>query len=120
MDTSILPTLRLDSTESLLAIVERLNAFQPDILVAYAETAYALALKQLGHDLHISPRGPFRHPLLFRFCPHVRGGAAALERQEQEPTREDDAENRTDTEVALEPCARAAVAAVLELHDGLG
>lgn len=65
VDTSILPTLRLDSTDSLQEIVERLSAFQPDILVAYAETANALALKQLAGELRISPRMVFASSEVF-------------------------------------------------------
>ena len=65
VDTSILPTLRLDSTEPLHVIVERLNAFQPDILVAYAETASALALRQLAGALRISPRMVFASSEVF-------------------------------------------------------
>ena len=65
VDTSILPTLRLDSTEPLHVIVERLNAFQPDILVAYAETANALALKQIRKALRISPRMVFASSEVF-------------------------------------------------------
>ncbi len=76
VDTSILPTLRLDSTESLHVIVERLNVFQPDILVAYAETANALALKQLSHDLHISPRMVFASSEVFTASARKRITAA--------------------------------------------
>jgi len=65
VDTPILPTLRLDSTEPLHVIVERLNAFQPDILVAYAETANALALRQLAGELRISPRMVFASSEVF-------------------------------------------------------
>ena len=65
VDTPILPTLRLDSTDPLQVTVERLNAFQPDVLVAYAETANALALQQLAGDLHISPRMVFASSEVF-------------------------------------------------------
>ena len=65
VDSSILPTLRLESTEPLHVIAERLNAFQPDILVAYAETANALALQQLAGALRISPRMVFASSEVF-------------------------------------------------------
>jgi phenylacetate-coenzyme A ligase PaaK-like adenylate-forming protein len=65
VDTPILPTLRLDSTEPLHVIVERLNVFQPDILVAYAETAKALAIRQLVGELRISPRMVFASSEVF-------------------------------------------------------
>lgn len=65
VDTPVLPTLRLDSTDSLQWTVERLNAFQPDILVAYAETANALALQQLAGELRISPRLVFASSEVF-------------------------------------------------------
>lgn len=65
VDTALLPTLRLDSTEPLHEIVERLNDFQPDILVAYAETANALALRQLAGDLRIAPRMVFASSEVF-------------------------------------------------------
>ncbi len=65
VDTAILPTLRLDSTESLHVLVERLNVFQPDILVAYAETANALALRQMAGELRIAPRMVFASSEVF-------------------------------------------------------
>ena len=65
VDTSILPTIRLDSTEPLHTIVERLNEFQPDMLVAYAETANALALRQLAGELRISPTMVFASSEVF-------------------------------------------------------
>lgn len=65
VDTAILPTLRLDSTEPLHVIVEQLNAFQPGILVAYAETASALALRQLAGELRISPQMVFASSEVF-------------------------------------------------------
>lgn len=65
VDTPILPTLRLDSTEPLHVIVEELNAFQPDILIAYAETAHALALRQLTGALQISPQMVFASSEIF-------------------------------------------------------
>ena len=49
------PTLRLDSGDLLESIVERLNAFQPKVLVAYASMAHLLAEEQLVGHLRISP-----------------------------------------------------------------
>jgi phenylacetate-CoA ligase len=49
------PTLRLDSGNPLESIVERLNAFQPRVLVAYASMAHLLAEEQLVGRLRISP-----------------------------------------------------------------
>ncbi|MEO7991329.1 MAG: hypothetical protein ABI663_17390 [Chryseolinea sp.] len=59
VDTSILPTLRLDSTTPLRSIVDKLNTFLPDILVSYAETAKVLAKEQLNGELKISPKMVF-------------------------------------------------------------
>lgn len=59
VDTSILPTIRLDSTTQLRSIVEKLNFFLPDVLVSYAETAKALAKEQLNGQLKISPKMVF-------------------------------------------------------------
>jgi len=55
-DTPVLPTLRLDSTEPMHRIVDQLNAFQPEILIAYAETIHALALRQMSGQLAIQPQ----------------------------------------------------------------
>jgi putative adenylate-forming enzyme len=49
------PTLRIDSGDPLESIVERLNSFQPKVLVAYASMAYLLAEEQLAGRLRISP-----------------------------------------------------------------
>lgn len=59
VDSPLLPTLRLDSTDPLSAIVGRLNAYRPQILVAYAETAKVLAQRQVERDLRIAPRMVF-------------------------------------------------------------
>lgn len=50
-----MPTLRLDATEPLERIVEQLNAFQPEMLVAYASMARLLAEEQLAGRLRIAP-----------------------------------------------------------------
>jgi len=50
------PTLRLDAASPTAAIVERLNAWQPETLVAYASTADLLAKEQIAGRLHINPR----------------------------------------------------------------
>ena len=65
VNTPILSTLRLDSTEPLHAIVDQLNAFRPDMLIAYAETIHALALRQLAGTLRISPRMIFASSEVF-------------------------------------------------------
>src|SRR5918994_629046 len=49
------PTLRIDSGDPLESIVERLNGFQPKVLVAYASMAHLLAEEQLASRLRISP-----------------------------------------------------------------
>jgi putative adenylate-forming enzyme len=59
VDTTILPTLRLDSTEPLDSIAKQLNNFQPELLVAYAGTAKVLAKQQLSGKLQISPKMVF-------------------------------------------------------------
>jgi putative adenylate-forming enzyme len=50
------PTLRLDAIALLSEIVERLNAFQPTLLVAYASMAGVLADEQLAGHLQVKPR----------------------------------------------------------------
>jgi len=59
VDTPLLSSLRLDSTEPLQAITEKLNRFRPEVLVAYAETAKALAQRQIGGELTIAPGAVF-------------------------------------------------------------
>src|SRR5919112_4375056 len=49
------PTLRLVSGDLRESIVERLNTFQPKVLVAYASMAHLLAEEQLVGHLRISP-----------------------------------------------------------------
>lgn len=49
------PTLRIDSGEPLESIVDKLNGFQPKVLVAYASMAHLLAEEQLAGRLRISP-----------------------------------------------------------------
>lgn len=53
------PTLRLDAASPTEVIVERLNAWQPETLVAYASTADLLAKEQIAGRLHITPRAVF-------------------------------------------------------------
>jgi len=48
-------TLRIDSGDPQERIVERLNSFQPKVLVAYASMAHLLAEEQLAGHLRISP-----------------------------------------------------------------
>jgi len=54
----VLP-LRLDSVRPLSEIVERLNGFAPDVLVAYASMAELLAEEQVSRRLDIAPRAVF-------------------------------------------------------------
>jgi phenylacetate-CoA ligase len=54
-----MPALRLAANEPLATIVERLNTFQPDMLVAYASMARVLADEQMEGRLHIRPRMVF-------------------------------------------------------------
>jgi phenylacetate-CoA ligase len=49
------PTLRLDSGDSMETIVDRLNDWQPEVLVAYASMVHLLAEEQLAGRLQISP-----------------------------------------------------------------
>ncbi|GIW07442.1 MAG: coenzyme F390 synthetase [Dehalococcoidia bacterium] len=53
------PTLRLDATDPTDSVVERLNVWQPETLVAYASMARLLAGEQLAGRLRISPRVVF-------------------------------------------------------------
>lgn len=55
----LVPTLRVDSTEPMGKIVEALNAFQPESLVAYAGIAGLLAREQASGRLKISPQAVF-------------------------------------------------------------
>lgn len=49
------PTLRLDSGDPLESIVDRLNDWQPEVLVGYASMVHLLAEEQLAGRLRISP-----------------------------------------------------------------
>ena len=51
----LVPTIRIDSGEPIGTIVDRLNAFRPECLVAYASMARLLAEEQLAGWLRISP-----------------------------------------------------------------
>jgi phenylacetate-CoA ligase len=53
------PSIRLPSTDSLEHIVQELNRWQPDILIAYASMARILADRQLTGHLHIQPQNTF-------------------------------------------------------------
>jgi phenylacetate-CoA ligase len=59
------PTLRIDSRDPLESIVERLNDFQPKVLVAYASMAHLLAQEQLAGRLRISLRFVFASSEVF-------------------------------------------------------
>jgi phenylacetate-CoA ligase len=52
----LMPALRLAADEPTQVIVERLNAWQPEMLVACASTARVLAQEQLAGRLRIAPR----------------------------------------------------------------
>jgi len=52
-------SLQLGSTEPLSTLVQRLNEWQPDVLLAYASMAGVLANEQLQGRLHIAPRALF-------------------------------------------------------------
>jgi phenylacetate-CoA ligase len=51
-----MPTLILDASEPLPSVVERLNAWRPQMLWAYASIIHALAEEQLAGRLRIAPR----------------------------------------------------------------
>jgi phenylacetate-CoA ligase len=50
-----MPEIRLAASEPVEAIVERLNAWQPEVLIAYASMARILADEQLAGRLRITP-----------------------------------------------------------------
>jgi len=54
-----MPELRLAASEPQEHIVEQLNAWQPEMLIAYASTAHVLAEEQLAGHLQITPRAIF-------------------------------------------------------------
>lgn len=53
------PSIRLPASDSLESIVRRLNAWQPDVLIAYASMARILADEQLAGRLQIRPDKTF-------------------------------------------------------------
>lgn len=55
LTTILLPTLRLDAGEPVERMVERLNAWQPDVLVAYPSVLRLLAAEQVAGRLRIAP-----------------------------------------------------------------
>lgn len=55
-DIGINKTLRLQATFSIEDLVRSLDAFQPDVLVAYSSIAALIALEQLEGRLNIHPR----------------------------------------------------------------
>jgi len=50
------PSLRVQASQPLSETVEELNAWQPEVLVAYASMLGILAEEQLAHRLHIKPK----------------------------------------------------------------
>lgn len=55
----LVPTLRLDSADPVETIVDRLNDWQPEALVAYASMVHILAEEQLAGRLRVSPKFVF-------------------------------------------------------------
>ena len=56
MTTRLLPTLRLDASEPTPHIVEQLNRWKPDVLVAYPSVLRMLAAEQAAGRLSIAPQ----------------------------------------------------------------
>ncbi len=56
LHSKFVPTLRIDATDSLATIDERLNEFQPESLVGYASMMRLLAEEQLAGRLRIHPK----------------------------------------------------------------
>ncbi len=50
------PSLRIPASQPLSKTVDELNAWQPEVLVAYASMSGILAEEQLAHRLHIQPK----------------------------------------------------------------
>ncbi len=50
------PSLRLPASQPLPQTAKQLNAWQPDVLIAYASMAHTLAEEQLAGRLHIHPQ----------------------------------------------------------------
>ena len=55
----LVPTLRLDATRPMSDLVEALNSFGPESLVAYASVAEPLAHEQIAGRLRVKPRAVF-------------------------------------------------------------
>jgi len=53
------PSIRLPASDTLESIVQRLNEWQPDVLIVYASMACILAEEQLVGRLHIQPNKTF-------------------------------------------------------------
>lgn len=70
------PTLRLDSGDLLESIVERLNGWQPEVLAAYASIIGLLAEEQLAGRLDISPGFVFSASEVLRDRARRQDGAA--------------------------------------------
>jgi phenylacetate-CoA ligase len=54
-----MPEIRIAASERISTIVERLNAWQPEVLIAYASMARRLSNEQIAGRLHIAPRVVF-------------------------------------------------------------
>ncbi len=59
LDNPWTPRLRLDAGAPLDFLVERLNAWQPEVMGGYPSSVHALAKEQLGGRLHIRPEAVF-------------------------------------------------------------
>jgi phenylacetate-coenzyme A ligase PaaK-like adenylate-forming protein len=55
----LIPSLRLAASDPLESIVQRLNDWQPDLLIAYASMARILAEEQLARRLRIRPQAVY-------------------------------------------------------------
>ena len=53
---SWMPEIQISASDPLPSIVERLNDWQPEVLIAYASMAFILAEEQLEGRLHIAPQ----------------------------------------------------------------
>lgn len=59
IDNFLMPTLRLDATLQIREITDRLNDWQPEMLVSYASMARILAREQQDGNLSINPKVVF-------------------------------------------------------------
>lgn len=69
-DTPFIPSLRIDAHEPIAAMVDKLNAFQPETVVAYVSLALLLADEQRSGRLQIAPKKIFTSSEVL--TPHAR------------------------------------------------